>query len=264
MLGRLHHEGLVQRARLRAGHRRLKLPEDRELLFQGHVRRGRHRANVLDGVRHLPPRCLEGRHRLGQRAGKGRRPRHVVHVRHEGLEDAVGRGEGPDHLVGAGLGRLAGERRHAREYADGLVAQAGDGGLHIIGRRDELRLARSRPLVRERFRRVFDSVEVLDAQRGEFTEGLLRFDGRSHERRGHREHGQARADHHGALLDTVKVARHPFAGRRNGRIQRLHRRLNAHRVPRKRVLHRDDNAQAQVVHTAFPKRLHFLRRVVTM
>ena len=57
---------------------------------------------------------------------------------------------------------------------------------------------------------------------------------------------QPRADHHGALLDAVEVARHALAGGGHRRVQGLHGRLDPGRVLRERVLHRDDDAESEI------------------
>ena len=77
-------------------------------------------APMFDGVGHLTAVGLG----LGHGPGDGPRPFGVGELRHDRLEDAVGGGEGADHLLGSGFGGLAGERSHGGELPHGLVGQA--------------------------------------------------------------------------------------------------------------------------------------------
>jgi hypothetical protein len=148
--------------------------------------------------------------------------------------------------TGGRLGGFAGERGHGGERADRLVGQPREGGADVVGGGDELGLVGTGPCVGKGFRGILDGLQILDPEGGQFAQRFLGGGGGCHEADRHGHESQTRADHHGAFLDAVEVARHSFAGCCDRGVQRLHGRLDPGRVLRERVLHRNDDAESKI------------------
>ena len=177
-LGGAAEEGFVFCARFRAAHRCLQHTQDGELLFQRHLRRGRRCAEVLDCLCHAGAGGLERSDGVGDASREHLAELHVAQVAVVVFINAVACGKQRGHLARRGLRRLCGQGREACELCDALIREGGDAALDVVGRADEVRLRRARPLIGEAACGVFDRFKVLHTQRGQLTQRTPRFKGR--------------------------------------------------------------------------------------